>query len=148
MVASPGYLRSTTASVAIVGPDPADWIAGIDLATGHELWRRTAIEMWSGYPTADEHLVQAELRPAPNGPVFVVEVIATRTGSSRTLLSAPVGHGIGLWPELSTDEQVAIGPSYSLEDGLAKSSGAPLTVRMFSVADGHLVGSSTIDGSN
>ena len=147
-VGSPGYLRSTTASVAIVGPDPANWIAGIDLVSGRELWRRPAVEIWSGYTTSDGRLVQAELQLTGGGPTFVVEVIAPQTGSARTLLRAPVGHGIGLWPELSSDDQFAVGPAYSLEDGLSKASGAAVAVRMFSVADGHQVGSQTIDGSN
>ena len=147
-VGSPGYLRSTTASVAIVGPDPANWIAGIDLVSGRELWRRPAVEIWSGYTTSDGRLVQAELQLTGGGPTFVVEVIAPQTGSARTLLRAPVGHGIGLWPELSSNDQFAVGPAYSLEDGLSKQSGAAVAVRMFSVADGHQVGSQTIDGSN
>ena len=146
VIEAPGYLRTTTASVAIVGSDPAAWIAGIDLATGRELWRRTALEMWSGYATTDEHLVQAELRPTASGPVFAVEVIDARTGTARTVFSTSVGHGIGLWPELSTDDRLAIGPAYSLEDGLAKAAGASLTVRMFSVADGQAVGSEQVEG--
>jgi hypothetical protein len=148
VVGSPGYLRSTTASVAIVGPDPANWIAGMDLASGRELWRRQAAEIWNGYTTSDGRLVQAELQLTASGPMFVVAVIAPQTGAVRTLLRAPVGHGIGLWPELSSDDQYAVGPAYSLEDGLAKASGAAVVVRMFSVADGRLVGSQTIDGSN
>jgi hypothetical protein len=147
-VHAPGYLRATTDSVAIVGADPADWIAGIDLATGHELWRRDAQEIWNGYTTSDGHLVQAELRHTTTGPTFAVSVIDAETGAAETVFSAPVGHGIGLWPELSSDEVFAVGPAYSLEDGLARAGDGTVTVRLIRVADGHQVGTDTIDGSN
>ncbi len=147
-VPAPGYLRSTTSSVAIVGSDPASWIAGIDLTTGHELWRRSALEMWSGYTTSAGLLVQAELRQTVNGPTFAVEVVSPETGVSSTRLMAAVEHGIGLWPELSSDEAFAIGTAYSLDDALAKANGRPIQVRLFAVADGREMGSVSIDGGS
>jgi hypothetical protein len=80
--------------------------------------------------------------------VFVVDVIAERDGAAHTVFRAPVGHGVGLWPELSSDESFAIGPAYSLEDGLAHAKAAPIAVRLLSLADGHQTGSQTIVGSN
>jgi hypothetical protein len=148
VVHAPGYLRASTSSVAIVGADPADWIAGIDLLTGRELWRRAALEMWNGYTTSDGRLVQAALQLTSDGPVFVVDVIAERDGAAHTVFRAPVGHGVGLWPELSSDDSFAIGPAYSLEDGLAHAKAAPIAVRLLSLADGHQSGSQTIVGSN
>jgi hypothetical protein len=146
-VSSAGYLRAATSSVAIVGPDPATWIAGVDLASGSELWRHEALEMWAGYTTADGRIVQAELRETDKGPRFAVEVIAAQTGSSSTVFIADVGHGIGLWPELSSDDRFVVGPAFSLEDGLGKAKGSPITVRVFAVADGRDLGSVSIDGS-
>ncbi|HEY8439592.1 MAG TPA: hypothetical protein VIK65_13360 [Candidatus Limnocylindrales bacterium] len=146
-VSAPGYLRAATSSVAIVGPDPATWIAGVDLASGRELWRHEALEMWGGYTTADGRIVQAELRKTADGPRFAVEVIAAQTGTSSTAFTSDVGHGIGLWPELSSDDRFAIGPAFSLEDALAKAKGSAVTVRIFGVADGRELGSVSIDAS-
>lgn len=146
-VSAPGYLRGTTSTVAVVGPDPASWIAGIDLASGRALWRHDALEMWAGYTTIDGRLLQAELRETANGPTFTVQAVATATGATTTLMTAAVGHGIGLWPELSSDDAFAIGPAYSLEDALARADGSPITVRLFAVADGRELGTVSIDGS-
>ena len=107
-----------------------------------------ALEMWSGYPTADGRLVQASLEATPSGPEFRVNVIDAMSGSATNVFTSPVGHGIGLWPELSTDDRFAVGPAYSLEDGLVRAAGAPITVRLLSVTDGRSVGSETLDGGH
>jgi len=135
-LAVPGFLRATGDDVAIVGSDPATWVAGIDLQTGKELWRRQADEMWLGYVTSDGYLVQASLAHTPSGPVFSVERIDLHTGSAAVVVRRPASGPIGLWPELSTDDEAVVGPGFNIDDALNAAPGTAVRADVFRVSDG------------
>ncbi len=128
----PGYLRTVGETVAVIGSDPATWIAGIDLSTGKELWRRDMSEVWSGYVTSSGILVQAYLTYAADGPIFGIDTIDIVDGSTSNVLSAAADGAVGLWPEVSSDDTVVVGPGYSIEDALANNrDSGPVTADMY-----------------
>lgn len=142
-----GYLRTTSDQVAIVGPDPATWIAGIDLATGKELWRRSADEMWSGYVTTDGRLIQASLEYAPNGSIFHIDSIDALTGKVTPLLAERATAQIGLWQDLSSDEFAVVGPGYDVADALLPKKGAAAIARIVGLSDQATTSEVTVGGN-
>jgi hypothetical protein len=140
VVPSPGYLRTTSDRVAVVGPDPAAWIAGVDLRTGVELWRWTSDEIWSGYAASDGFLVQASLvRSAEGTPEFAVDRIDLRTGKATRALLLPASEPVGLWSELSADTLAVVGPGFSVADALSGSEGRVVYADVFDLATGRRV---------
>ena len=143
-----GYLRSTGDTVAIVGPDPATWFAAIDLQTGRELWRRAGDEVWPGYVTSTGSLVQAYLTYSETGTDFAVDKIDLATGSASTVLTRQVTGPIGLWPEISSDDTIVIGPDFSVDDAIAKSTGAQVMAETYGLAGQALVSTPLPVGGN
>jgi hypothetical protein len=140
VVPSPGYLRTTSDRVAVVGPDPAAWIAGVDLRTGAELWRWTSDEIWSGYAASDGFLVQASLvRSAEGTPEFAVDRIDLRTGKATRALLLPASEPVGLWSELSADTLAVVGPGFSVADALSGSEGRVVYADVFDLTTGRRV---------
>jgi hypothetical protein len=129
------FLRTTGDAAAIVGPDPATWVAGIDLDTGRELWRREAAEVWLGYVTTQDQLIQAFLVDTSDGPSFRVGSIAISTGGYRELYRELAQREIGLWPDVSSDDYVAIGPGFNIADGLDRGA-ASARADLIRVSDG------------
>jgi hypothetical protein len=134
--AVPGYLRTTADGVAVVGPDSATWVAGIDLDTGKELWRHQADEVWLGYATADGKLIQGSLSHRDGGALFVVESIDLVSGRSHNILETPVNGPIGLWPDVSSDESAVVGPGFSVEDALLRTGGKRVLADVYDLSTG------------
>lgn len=142
----PGYLRATGDVIAIVGPDPASWVAGIDVETGAELWRRHSDEMWLGYVTSTGRLIQASLEYSESGSVFSVDSIDLATGATIEILTEAATDPVGLWPEVSSDDTVVIGPGFSIEDALVNAQGNAVTADMYSVFTGARISTQLLVG--
>jgi hypothetical protein len=143
----PGYLRSTGDTAAVVGPDPATWVAAIDVQTGKELWRRGADEMWAGYVTSGGDLVQASLSYAVSGSVFAVDVIALTTGSATNAVTTGTASPVGLWPEVSSDDTLVIGPGFDIGDALANLRGKEVLADLYDFGGRTIAGQLRIGGN-
>ena len=114
----PGYLRLTGDAVVVVGPDPATWIAAIDIDSGKEAWRIPADEVWLGDLTSGDKLVQSSLEYSPTGSTFVVDRIGLEDGKAARLLALPAQDDpVGLWPELSVEPTLWLAPALACRMG-------------------------------
>ncbi len=128
-----GLLRATSDEVAVVapqGPEPPGWLAGIDLATGAELWRTTGGEFGRSLMNERFGLIQQRTLLDGQKPRLVIEAIDLRTGAGR-VVHQEAGATLGaLWPELSSDGFIVVGDDGSGSRALGANTDARLRVRL------------------
>ncbi|HEX3264520.1 MAG TPA: hypothetical protein VHR16_02520 [Candidatus Limnocylindrales bacterium] len=137
-----GFLRGTSSTVAVVAPqgaEPPTWIAGIDLATGRELWRLTAEEFGPSVMTRDHGLIQQRLRIDGPKPSLVIDAIDLRTGTSRSLYEETASAPRVLWPALCSETNIAIGEDATGSRALAASDDGRTAVRLVPIDGGNPV---------
>lgn len=128
-----GILRATSPEVAIVGPashEAPDWLAGIDLRTGRELWTVKGGELGPSVLTAGAGLIQQHLRTDGATPRLVIEAIDLGTGATRIVYQEKRLFGRSLWPALCSDDFIVIGDDATGRRALAGSIDGHARVRI------------------
>ncbi len=128
-----GLLRATSDEVAVVapqGPEPPGWLAGIDLATGAELWRTTGGEFGQSLMNERFGLIQQRTLLDGPRPRLVIEAIDMRTGRGR-VVHEEAGATLGaLWPQLSSDAFIVVGDDATGGRALGANADARARVRL------------------
>ena len=117
----PGVLSQIAAGVGIVAPASdtnPEFVAGIDLESGKELWRIDGqIETWR--IVADRELVVSRFEPGDQ-PRWVLESIDLRGGDRRTVIEQSGDAPPHFWADQSTDDFLVVSNEPDIETGLVE----------------------------
>jgi hypothetical protein len=134
-----GLIRGTSSDIAVVGPqgaEPPDWLAGIDLATGRELWRVAGGELGPSVINEQHGLIQQRIRIGGPKPTLVIEAINLRSGASRIVYEETRDELAELWPALCTDTHIALGEDATGSRAIGEGAAARTRVRLVPIDGG------------
>ncbi|HET9852704.1 MAG TPA: hypothetical protein VFP56_09390 [Candidatus Limnocylindrales bacterium] len=137
-----GLLRGTSSDVAVIGPqgaEPPGWLAGIDLATGKELWRVAGGEFGPSVVSQQHGLIQQRIRIDGPKPRLVIEAFDLRSGAPRILYEETGNELAELWPALCTDTHIAIGEDATGSRAIGPGAPARTRVRLVPIDGGETV---------
>jgi len=135
-----GLLRGTSTGVAVVapqGPEPPEWLAGVDLRTGTELWTVAGGEFGQSVMHEAHGLIQERTLLDGPRPRLVIERIDLRTGAARVVYEEARAAALGaLWPALSSEGFIVVGEDATGSRALGASADAHARIRLIPLDGG------------
>jgi hypothetical protein len=134
-----GLLRGTSSDVAVVAPqgaEPPAWLAGIDLATGRELWRISGGEFGPSVINEQYGLIQQRIRTDGPKPRLVIEAIDLPRGASRTVYEETGNALAELWPALCSETHLALGEDATGSRAIGEGADTRTRVRLVPIDGG------------
>jgi hypothetical protein len=128
-----GLIRATSSEVAVVapqGPEPPDWLVGIDLRTGTEAWRLAGGEFGASFMNDQRGLIQQRTRTDRPRQRLLIEAIDVRSGASEVLYEESITTPRSLWPALSSASSLVLGEDATGRRVIARGDDAQARIRL------------------